>query len=155
MGGGSTGGLDIISNYLVMKKRKPFTKFQFAMDFVIIISSSLISIESVLYTIVRLIIYMKVLQALYQTYQTLRIEIITEKALEIKEELLKTFYHSMTIYDAVGGFSNRNKKVIEVYAMNFEIPDYINIINRIDPKAFVVITKVKTIRGNYVQRTVI
>ena len=64
MGGGSTGGLDIISNYLVMKKRKPFTKFQFAMDFVIIISSSLISIESVLYTIVRLIIYMKVLQAL-------------------------------------------------------------------------------------------
>ena len=62
---------------------------------------------------------------------------------------------TMTIYDAVGGFSNRNKKVIEVYAMNFEIPEYINIINRIDPKAFVVITKVKTIRGNYVQRTVI
>ena len=62
---------------------------------------------------------------------------------------------TMTIYDAVGGFSNRNKKEIEVYAMNFEIPEYINIINRIDPKAFVVITKVKTIRGNYVQRTVI
>ena len=36
---------------------------------------------------------------------------------------------TMTIYDAVGGFSNRNKKVIEVYAMNFEIPEYINIIN--------------------------
>lgn len=154
-GGGSTGGIDIISNYLVMKKRTPFTKFQFATDITIITASSLISVENVLYTIIRLIFYVKVLQAVYQTYQTVRIEVITEQALEIKEALLKRFYHSMTIYDAIGGYTNANKKVIEIYAMNFETEEYIKIINDIDPKAFVIITKVKTIRGNYVQRTVV
>lgn len=154
-GGGSTGGTDIISNYLVMKKRTPFTKFQFGIDITIICASSLISVENVLYTLVRLIIYVKVLQTIYQTYQTIRIEIITDKAEEIKNSLLKRFYHSMTIYNAIGGYTNTDKKVIEIYAMNFETPEYIRIINTIDPKAFVIITKVKMIRGNYVQRTVV
>ena len=154
-GGGSTGGTDIISNYLVMKKRTPFTKFQFGIDITIICASSLISVENVLYTLVRLIIYVKVLQTIYQTYQTIRIEIITDKSEEIKKSLLKRFYHSMTIYNAIGGYTNTDKKVIEIYAMNFETPEYIRIINTIDPKAFVIITKVKMIRGNYVQRTVV
>lgn len=153
--GGSTGGTDIISNYLVMKKRTPFTKFQFTIDITIICASCLISVENVLYTVIRLLFYVKVLQALYQTYQTTRIEIITDNAEEIKNALLKRFSHSMTIYDAVGGYTNHNKKVIEIYALNFETPEYIGIINKIDPKAFVVLTKVKTIRGNYVQKTVI
>lgn len=154
-GGGSTGGMDIISNYLVVKKRVPFTKYQFLVDITIICASSLISVENVLYTIIRVIVYMKVLQALYQTYQTTRIEIITDKADELKKALLKNFCHSMTIYDAIGGYSNMSKKVIEIYANNFETPEYLSLINEVDPKAFVITTKVKTLRGNYNQRTVV
>ena len=61
----------------------------------------------------------------------------------------------MTIYDAVGGYSNLSKKVIEIYANNFETPEYLALISEVDPKAFVITTKVKTIRGNYNQRTVV
>ena len=154
-GGGSTGGMDIISNYLVMKKRIPFTKYQFLVDISIICASSLIIVENVLYTIIRLIIYMKVLQAMYQTYQTTRLEIITDKADELKKVLLEHFYHSMTIYDAVGGYTNKCKKVIEIYAINFEIPEYMALIHSVDPKAFIITTKVKMIHGNYVQRSVV
>ena len=147
--------MDIISNYLVMKKRIPFTKYQFLVDISIICASSLISVENVLYTVIRLIIYMKVLQAMYQTYQTTRLEIITDKAEELKKVLLEHFYHSMTIYDAVGGYTNKCKKVIEIYAINFEIPEYMALIHSVDPKAFIITTKVKMIHGNYVQRSVI
>ncbi len=155
IGGGSTGGMDIISNYLVMKKRVSFTKYQFIVDISIICASSLLSVENVLYTIVRLIVYMKVLQAMYQTYLMTKIEIVTEHSEELRLALLSKFKHGMTIYDAVGGYTNQPKKVIEVYAINFEIPEYMNIIHSIDPKAFVTITKVKTISGNYIQRTVV
>lgn len=154
-GGGSTGGMDIIANYLVMKKRINFTTYQFVVDISIIVASCLISIENVLYTVVRLIVYMKVIQAIYQTYQTTRIEIITSNAEKIKEELLKHFNHSMTIYDAIGGYTNQAKKVIEIYVSNFETIEYISLINSIDPKAFIVTTKVKAINGNYVQRSVV
>lgn len=61
----------------------------------------------------------------------------------------------MTIYDAVGGYTNKCKKVIEIYAINFEIPEYMALIHSVDPKAFIITTKVKMIHGNYVQRSVI
>ncbi len=155
MGGGSTGGMDIISNYLVMKKRISFTKYQFIVDFTIIGLSSLISVENVLFTVVRLIVYMKVLQAMYQTYQMTRIEIITDKEEELKKVLLEKFKHGMTIYDAIGGYTNRDKKVFEIYAINFEVPEYLALVHTVDPKAFIITTKVKMISGNYVQRSVV
>lgn len=154
-GGGSTGGMDIVSNYLVMKKGIPFTKYQFLVDISIICSSSLISVENVLYTVVRLIVYMKVLQAIYKTYETTRIEIITTRCEELKKALFANFVHGMTIYDAVGGYSNTGKKVIEIYASNFETPEYLALIKEVDPDSFVITTKVKMIRGKYNQQTVI
>ena len=154
-GGGSTGGMDIISNYLVMKKRISFVKYQFTVDVIIIVLSSLMSVENVLYTIVRLIVYMKVIEAVYKIYETIRIEIITNCADAIKNKLFENFSHSLTIYDAVGGYTGKNKKVIEAYISNFELNEYMEIIKTEDPNAFVVISQVKTIRGNYVQRTVV
>ena len=154
-GGGSTGGMDIISNYLVMKKRISFVKYQFTVDVIIIVASSLISVENVLYTIVRLIVYMKVIEAVYKIYETIRIEVITNSADDIKKKLFENFSHSLTIYDAVGGYTGQGKKVIEAYISNFELNEYLEIIKNEDPNAFVVISQVKTIRGNYVQRTVV
>lgn len=154
-GGGSTGGMDIISNFLVMKKRISFVKYQFTVDMTIIILSSLISVENVLYTVVRLIVYMKVIEAVYQVYQTIRVEVVTNKAEELKNELLKNINHSLTIYDAIGGYSGNPKKVIEAYISNFELNEYMDIIKRVDPTAFITISKVKTIKGNYKQRSVV
>lgn len=154
-GGGSTGGMDIVSNYLVMKKRVSFVKYQFTVDMTIIVLSSLISVENVLFTIVRLIVYMKVIEAVYKIYETIRIEIITNYAEAIKNKLFENFSHSLTIYDAVGGYTGQSKKVIEAYISNFELNEYMDIIKKEDPNAFVVISQVKTIRGNYVQRTVV
>lgn len=154
-GGGSTGGMDIISNFLVMKKRISFVKYQFTVDCTIILLSSLISVENVLYTIVRLIVYMKVIEAVYQTYQTLRVEVITNKSEELRTALFKNFNHSLTEYDAIGGYTGKSRKVIEAYISNFELNEYLGIIKKIDPQSFVTISKVKTIKGNYNQRTVV
>lgn len=154
-GGGSTGGMDIISNYLVMKKRISFVKYQFTVDLLIISASSLISVENVLYTIVRLIVYMKVIQAVYQVYQTIRVEVITIRPNELKEQLLKNIPHSLTIYQAIGGYSGQPKTVIEAYINNFELNEFLAIVKKEDPSAFITISKVKTIKGNYKQRTVV
>lgn len=45
--------------------------------------------------------------------------------------------------------------MIEIYAINFEIPEYMALIHSVDPKAFIITTKVKMIHGNYVQRSVV
>ncbi len=38
---------------------------------------------------------------------------------------------------------NKCKKVIEIYAINFEIPEYMALIHSVDPKAFIITTKSK------------
>jgi uncharacterized membrane-anchored protein YitT (DUF2179 family) len=98
---------------------------------------------------------MKVIEAVYKIYETIRIEIITNCVDNIKNKLFENFSHSLTIYDAVGGYTGQGKKVIEAYISNFELNEYLEIIKNEDPNAFVVISQVKTIRGNYVQRTVV
>ncbi len=153
-GGGSTGGLDIISNYLVMKKRMSFTTVQLVVDTIVISMSSLISVENVLFTLVRLIVYMKVVQQLYQTYHINRLEIITTKAEMIRLALLHNFKHGMTIYEAVGGYTMTTKKSIEIYASSYEVGDYLEIVKTIDPKAFIISTPVKVLKGNYIQHTI-
>ena len=92
---------------------------------------------------------------LYQTYNTTRIEIITSKPEEIRTELLKNFYHGMTIYEVIGGYSMEKRSVIEVFVSSYEVRLYRRIIMKIDPQAFVISSKVKLEKGNYIQRTIV
>ena len=42
--GGSTGGMDIVANFLQVKKQLPFTKIQSTVDTIIILSSIILSV---------------------------------------------------------------------------------------------------------------
>lgn len=154
-GGGSTGGMDIIANFLQLKKQIPFTKYQGMVDGTIILLSSLISVENVIFTLVRLAIYMKTLGAFYKIYKTNRIEVVTTHGEEIRDELLKNFNHSMTLYNCIGGYTKCGKETIVVYASNFEVEIYISIIKSFDPQAFITISHARIEKSNYVQKTII
>ena len=153
--GGSSGGTDIVANYLQVKKQIPFTKYASMFDTAIILTSSLISFEIVLYTLIRLFVYVRTIKSFYQIYNTNRIEIVTTKGLKIKEELMKRFNHSMTIYQCIGGYSNELKESIVIYASSYEVDVYANIIKSIDPMAFITITKANIKKSNFVQKSVI
>lgn len=152
--GGSTGGMDIVANYLQVKKQLPFTKIQSTVDTVIILSSVIISVENVLFTLVRLVVYMTTIDRVYKTYKTNRIEIVTSKAEEVKVALLTYLGHGLTIYQCVGGFTNSPKATIVVYASSYETPLYVEAVKEIDEKAFISVTKTLMIKGNYVQKSI-
>lgn len=152
--GGSTGGMDIVANYLQVKKQLPFTKIQSTVDTIIILSSVIISVENVLFTLVRLVVYMTTIDKFYNIYKTNRIEIVTSKQEEVRVALLTYLGHGLTIYQCVGGFTNSNKSTIVVYASNYETPLYVEAVKEVDEKAFISVTKTKMIKGNYVQKTI-
>ena len=152
--GGSTGGMDIVANYLQVKKQLPFTKIQSTVDTVIIMSSIIISIENVLFTLVRLVVYMTTIDRVYKTYKNNRIEIITSKGEEVKVALLTYLGHGLTLYDCVGGYTNNKKQTIVVYASSYETPLYVEAVKEVDEKAFISVTKTLMIKGNYVQKSI-
>lgn len=153
--GGSTGGMDIIANYLQVKKQIPFTKYQSIVDTTIIVLSGIISVENVMFTIIRLIVYMRMIDAVYKIYKTDRIEIVTTKGEEVRTALIKYLKHGLTIYQCVGGFTKGAKDSIVVYASNFETPLYIEAVKEIDEHAFISVTKTKILKGNFVQKTIV
>lgn len=151
--GGSTGGMDIISNYLAKAKRINFTKLSSIVDGTIIALSALLSVEGMLLAIIRIVVSIKTVDQLYASYKITRLEIVTTKAEEISQELTSKFTHSVTYFDAIGAYTHSNKKVMIVCVSKYEVEEYINIVKKIDPNAFVITAKVKVLRSNFVQRS--
>ncbi len=153
--GGSTGGVDIVSSFLQMKKRVSFTKYSTIIDVTIISISALFSVQNVIYTLLRMFVYVMVIDKVYSSYKITRIEIITTKGEELRKTLIGKFHHGITIFDAIGGYSLANRQVLETYVSKYEVDDYLRTIHLVDPGAFVVTTKVKIAGGKYIQKTIV
>lgn len=155
--GGSSGGMDVIANCLLVRKNISFTKYSFIVDLIIISASSIISIETALFTIIRLICSNLVVSNLYTSYKVFRLEIFTtvEKTEELRSKILEKFQHGITIFEVVGGYTLEERRMLEIILSRYEVDEYISYIEKIDPKAFISVSEMKSLRGNYVKRTVV
>lgn len=161
--GGSSGGVDVISNMCMMKKNTSFTKYIFLVDFVIIALAGFnykdgdltYTLSSGVYTLVRLVVYTIALDTFYTTYRPIKLQIITTECEKMRELMLQKIYHGITIYKAVGAYTLNEKHVLEIYASTYEVNDYIAIAQHVDPKAFITACPVTTVKGNYVKKTIV
>lgn len=148
--GASTGGMDILSQYFSFKKNIPFTTISLSLDLVIIFSAMFVgNVEIALYTIVRLIITILVLDRIHTIYNFMRVQIITENVEEMRAALITNFNHGVTIYEAQGGYSRNKKWVLESVVSSYEAEEYKNIAYKIDDNPFITFTTVKHIYGNF------
>lgn len=161
--GGSTGGVDIISNILLMKKNKSFATYSLTIDMIIMILSGLIitkngiefNFATSMYTLVRLIVYFYTIDHVYTIYRPVKISIISSKGDDICQVLLSKIKHGITRHKAVGAYTKLERDVLEIYASSFEINDYIDLVRSIDPQAFITTAPVNLIKGNYIKKTII
>lgn len=146
--GASTGGMDIISQFVSFKKNIPFTKFSLFVDLGIIFLSGFVgSIEIASYTIIRLIITVLVLDRIHTVYKYLRVEIVTTEKEAMRLALIGRFNHGVTIIPAFGGFSNKEKWLLQAVVSSYEAEEYKNIAMQVDKKSFITYTSVKQIYG--------
>ena len=73
--------------------------------------------------------------------------IVTTKADEVKQYIIKEMHHGATVYDAYGAFTNEEKQVILTVCRRYEAIKLRKKVNEIDPHAFIVITKTSEIMG--------
>lgn len=153
--GASTGGMDIINQFLSFKKKTSFTKISFSIDFCIIVTGGLVGdIKVAIYTIVRLICSILVMDKVYTIYKYVKLSIVTEEKNRMRDALVNKFVHGLTIYAATGGYSNTPKYVFETVILTYEIADYRDIVHQIDPNCFVTYTAIKSIDGHYTRKTI-
>lgn len=146
--GASTGGMDIINQYVSFKKDIPFAKLSMLVDLTIIILAGLIgTLEIAIYTTIRLIITILVLDRIHTIYKYLKVEIVTTEKEAMREALIAKFNHGITIYEVIGGYTNRTKWVLTSVVSSYEAEEYRNLAKQIDSKSFITYTSVKQIHG--------
>ena len=126
--GSSTGGMDIVSQKFALSSKIPFPLISGGIDAAIIIVGALIAkdVSVAVYTIIRLVIHVIVLDKVHTIYNYQKISIVTSMRDEMREALVKHFAHGITIYDAQGGYSLTPKYVFESVVFTYEIEDFHN-----------------------------
>jgi len=159
--GASSGGVDLLSQYLSLKKDYSFISVSFCIDFTIISAAGIIgfietkaqtgtgSILFAVYTLIRMIVALLVMDRVHTTYKYINIKLVTIKKDEMRESLISKFNHGITIYQAVGGYSMQEKWVFDIIVAQHEYASYYEIAKHVDDKVFITYTAVKKIDGNF------
>ena len=107
------------------------------------------SVEIGVYTIIRMIISIIVLDRIYTAYHYSKVVIVTEERQRMKDALITKFNHGVTIYQAVGAYTNKTKYVMESIVWAFEAVEYIKVAKSVDPACFVSTVGVKRVAGHF------
>ena len=154
--GASTGGMDIVSQKISLNSSIPFSYISGSIDAIIIVFGAIVhhNIATAVYTLVRWFVHVVVLDKIYTIYKYQKISIVTKKRDEMQVALLKNFCHGVTIFQAVGGYSDEVIWNFETVVLTYELEDYKKIIREVDPHAFVSFNSVKNVTGNYVKKVI-
>lgn len=149
--GGSTGGTDLVAKLVQVKKQHMnLSEILLIVDGIIIATSSIIfnSIEVALYSIVSLYVMTKMLDlVLVGADYSKAVFIITEKDKEISDYMHSVLNRTTTRINAVGTYTNTEKRILLCVVNKKEIPKLKEGILGIDDKAFTIITTVTDAYG--------
>ncbi len=151
MGGGSTGGVDIIA-FIICKyfKRWKSSTVIFIIDATTVILG-LFVIKDLILTLLGIIsawIAATVIDKIFiGSEKAFTAQIVTPKFEEMNLAIREEVRRTTTMFVAYGGYSREAKTVLSVTFTMRQYADLMNVIKRIDPKAFVSISRAHEING--------
>ncbi|MFR3298570.1 MAG: YitT family protein [Fusobacterium sp.] len=144
VGGGSSGGADILVKILNKYFDIPVGKAFLALDsFVLSALGILFGRDIFMYTLVGLFISTKAIDFIQDGVDKAKaLMIISDKSEEIKNEIMKQTGRGVTIINARGGYTNDNKEVLYCILGRYEVTTVKRIVKNIDRKAFMSISEI-------------
>lgn len=140
--GFTTGGTDIINQIIHKIFKLSIGKAMFLTDGLIVTSSIFVfGFTRSLYAIMVLyIITVMTDRVILGVSKSKAFYIVTDKTEEVKSFIIKELGHSVTMFDAIGGFKGKDKKVIFCVIPTREYFKLKEGINKIDNESFFVVT---------------
>ena len=153
LGGGSTGGVDIIA-FIICKfiKKIKSSQAMFIIDSSIVILGFIVNphhdlalcLEGVLSAFMAAIVIDKIFIGSSKMFVA---EIVTDKYEEINREVIEKMDRTTSILDIIGGYSKDNKKMLMVSFSINEYNDLVRIVYEQDKRAFMTISRAHEIKG--------
>ena len=151
LGGGSTGGMDILAFMIckVFKKWKSSTVI-FAIDATIVMLG-LFAVKDLIHTLLGVIsawIAAMVIDKIFiGSEKAFTAQIVSDKYEELNLAIREEVHRTTTMFVASGGYSREPKTVLMVTFTMPQYADLMRIIKQIDPQAFVSISRAHEING--------
>ncbi len=148
--GGTTGGVDIIARLVYKHVGWSMGKTMFLFDFVVITTSVFTILELVegMYTLVAVYIAARVIDFIQEgAYSARGATIISSHSKDIATKINKEMDRGVTVLSGKGSFTGENRDVLYCIVGRNEIVRLKNIINAIDPHAFVAVSSVHDVVG--------
>ncbi len=165
--GTSTGGLDIVAQYLSFRRGKSVGFFSMAMNIVIAILGGIIiggrpNLDGVIisggviasYTIIRIIISTIMTDRMHTAYQYLSVNIITVNPNDLVDSILTKLYRGVTLINVQGAYSHHDKTMIYVVISAYELHALVTMVKGVDETAFITTSPVKNVFGNFKRKTI-
>ena len=149
LGGGSTGGVDILVLIIQKFTKSKTSKLTFLVDGLIVLAglAAMGDIGITLIGIVSAFITAIMIDKIFDTENNVIVSIISKKYVELNKIILEKLDRGSTIVDATGGYSQQGVKMLQVVLERREYYVLEDIIAEEDPQAFMFMSKVSSVRG--------
>ena len=149
--GGTTGGTDIIARLIHLKyPHFSMGRIILALDFIVISLAAIAfqSLESALYAMIAIFTASKIIDnVLYGADKGKVLMIVSEKPIELAQEIMLKLARGVTIIDGVGAYSSKKKEIIFCAVRRNETAKLHKIIRDVDIMAFTVALEAGEIIG--------
>jgi len=153
---GSLDGTEILS--LVLSKKFGFSVGEIIMTFNVFIytvAGFVFDWERAMYAVMTYFIAYKVIDIVLEGFNSSKsVRIISDKAFEIGKELLEQLGLGVTYLKGVGAYSGTEKTIIYCVVSRLEMAKLKEIMNEVDPSAFMSVVDVHESSGGRIRRTV-
>ncbi|HAX74067.1 MAG TPA: YitT family protein [Firmicutes bacterium] len=151
--GGSTGGLDILSQYMSTKKHGSFGQYSFYLNAVIVgVAGFFDGWEISLYTILLIFVQTQFIDKIHTPHKNYTIFIVTTKRNEVTTKLQAQLKRGMTVINAEGAYTHTNKSLLMMVVSSYELYMALENIREIDPNSFTNVIQSDRIQGNFVRK---
>lgn len=151
--GGALDGIETVS--IMLNKRTGFSIGEIAFFINIFIMAAggfIYGFDKSMYSMVSYFISAKMIDITVEGFDQMKnIMIITDKYQEIATVMMLELGKSVTILQAKGGYSKKEKNIIDIVVSRLEIGKIKKIVSMIDESAFVIITDVHEVMGGRVK----
>lgn len=149
--GYTTGGTDLIS--CLLKRRFPNfsnSTFIFIVDMIVVIASSIVlkDFNDIFYSLTAILVASAAIDVVISGINKATLAlIITDKAEEVSQMILKDLNRGTTLLSGKGGFTHNDKQVVMCVVKKSQIYDLKKNVNIISPESFMILTSASEVRG--------
>lgn len=147
--GSSTGGTDIVALVLNKWFHIPVAGLLYVIDFLVLGGQIFFSdTEQIMYGVLMLVLETAILNKVMLLGQSqIQLFIISEEYEHIREKMLKELDAGVTMVHVETGYGQANQKGVLCIIPNRKLYSVKELVQSIDPKAFITITQINEVRG--------